>query len=188
MRNTVKPVTSAVRAVVGLGLCAVLVSSCSSSTSSSPASTTSSSATSQSTTTVPDTTSTTTPAIDPCSLVTQDEATTLAGTPVGAGDAEGADGTKTSCTYGTDPNGPTAQVQVFVGDGAKNILDDDRAAGHTLTPVPGIGDEAYVEDGYIFVRKGSTWVAINLLSVRDDSSQDVAPLEAQATTIVSRLP
>ncbi len=92
-----------------------------------------------------------------------------------------------SCTYPGDPNGPTAQVEVFIGDGAKKYYDDDNTVlHHTFTDLPGIGDEAHEEDYAIFFRKGSTWVALRVTSL-DDFSNFKARLEALAQDVASAM-
>ena len=68
---------------------------------------------------------------DPCALLTKSEADTLAGTKLQAATDAGSGGVKTLCQYTGDPSGPTAQVEVIVGDGAKKALDIDR--DHYLT-------------------------------------------------------
>jgi len=128
------------------------------------------------------------PVIDPCKLLTQAEASTLAGTKLSAAVEAGAAGTQTLCQYTSDPNGPTAQVEVISGDGAKKELDIDRdTLGHKFTSVPGIGDEADQEDGNIFIRKGDNWVDINLVKL-NDPAQNVQPMQTAAKIVASRLP
>jgi hypothetical protein len=128
------------------------------------------------------------PVIDPCKLLTQAEATTLAGVKLNAAVEAGAAGTQTLCQYTSDPSGPTAQVEIITGDGAKKELDIDRdTLKHQFTSVPGIGDEADQEDGNIFIRKGDNWVDINLVKL-NDPAQNVQPMQTAAKIIASRLP
>jgi Protein of unknown function (DUF3558) len=128
------------------------------------------------------------PAIDPCSLLTQAEAETLAGVKLNPATEAGAAGTKTLCQYTSDPNGPTAQVEIIVGDGAKKELDIDRGTlSHKFTTVPGIGDEADQEDDSIFIRKGNNWVDLNLVLL-NDPSQNVQPMQVAAKEIAARMP
>jgi hypothetical protein len=118
----------------------------------------------------------------PCELVTKDEAETLAGTPLD--DPVPAQG---SCTFTGPTSGPVAQVEVFVGDGAKKYLDIDRdTLGHKFEAVPGIGDEALIEDSNIFVRKGTTWAALRL-TLLNDAAENRPRLEALAATVAGRL-
>jgi hypothetical protein len=128
------------------------------------------------------------PVIDPCKLLTQAEATTLAGVKLNAAVEAGAAGTQTLCQYTSDPSGPTAQVEIITGDGAKKELDIDRdTLKHQFTSVPGIGDEADQEDGNIFIRKGDNWVDINLVRL-NDPAQNVQPMQTAAKIVASRLP
>src|SRR5262245_51306420 len=64
-------------------------------------------------------------ALDPCVLVSKMDAETLADTPL-----QDAVKARETCTYTGPPNGPTAQVQIFIGDGAKKFLDTDRLLKH----------------------------------------------------------
>jgi hypothetical protein len=128
------------------------------------------------------------PAIDPCKLLTRAEASTLAGVMLNPATAAGAGGVQTLCQYTSDPNGPTAQVEIIVGDGAKKELDIDRdTLGHKFTTVSGIGDEADQEDGNIFIREGANWVDINLVLL-NDPAQDVLPMQTAAKLVAARLP
>lgn len=127
-------------------------------------------------------------AVEPCQLLTRAEAERLAGTPLQAGVAAGSNGTHTLCQYTGPTSGPTAQVEVFVGDGAKKMLDIDKdTLQHAFTTVPGIGDLCLQEDGNIFVRKNGQWASINLVLLNDPAA-NVKPLQAAAKIIASRLP
>jgi hypothetical protein len=80
-----------------------------------------------------------------------------------------------------------AQVEVFVGDGAKKYLDIDRdTLGHMFDAVPGIGDEAFIEENVIFLRKGTTWVALRL-TLLNDAAENRPRLEALAAKVAGRL-
>lgn len=123
---------------------------------------------------------------DACTLLTPPEAATLAGTPLDPPTPAGPAGAPTLCQYAGPTSGPVAQVEVYVGDGAKGILDTDRRIGHTVTPVPATGDEAYEEDGDIFVRKGAVWAAVRLVRL-DDPALNRRPLRTAAMIVVGRL-
>ncbi|GAA4983914.1 DUF3558 family protein [Actinopolymorpha pittospori] len=130
----------------------------------------------------PSPTPTPTPAaVDPCALVTAEEAAHLAGTPLNP-----AQRVRDTCTYTGPVTGPTAQVEVYLGDGAKKILDIDRQLGHELKPLPGVGDEAYAEDGAAFFQKSGLWVSIRLVRL-NDPAENRKPLEEAARTAASRV-
>jgi Protein of unknown function (DUF3558) len=122
--------------------------------------------------------------VDPCRLVTKEEAEQLAGTRLDAGVL--IQGESPSCTYSGRVTGPLAQVEVYVGDGAKKILDIDRELHHTFATVQGIGDEAHEEDGAIFLRKAGRWVAIRVVLL-EDPKLSREPLRHLARTVASRL-
>ena len=93
----------------------------------------------------------------------------------------------TTCTYSGDPNGPTAQVEVYVGDGAKKFYDDDNTVlHHAFIDVSGIGDEAHQEDYTLFFRKGSIWVALHLVSL-DDTSTFTERLQMLARDVAAQM-
>jgi len=122
--------------------------------------------------------------IDACALVTKGEAEKLAGTPLQDPPEKPED--RDTCTYTGAPNGPTAQVEVYVGDGAKKFLDIDRELGHKFTAISGAGDEAYAEDGTVFVSKGGVWACIRLVRSEDPATYRTA-LETAARTAAGRL-
>jgi hypothetical protein len=110
------------------------------------------------------TTATTAPAeLDPCAIVTKAEAEGVVGTPLDepVPSAE-------SCSWTGPVTGPTAQFETFVGDGAFKILEIDRdVLAHEFEPIAGTGDEALLEDGALFIRKGEMWVALRVVLLEE---------------------
>ncbi|MDG4832036.1 hypothetical protein O7627_22400 [Solwaraspora sp. WMMD1047] len=123
------------------------------------------------------------PTVDACSLVLPAEAEQLAGTPL-------ADPVPASqaCQYTAPPSGPVAQVEVYVGDGAKKQLDIERQLGHDLQPISGAGDEAYiwVDGTMVFVSRSGLWFSIRLVRL-DDPATHREPLESLARTAAGRI-
>jgi hypothetical protein len=119
--------------------------------------------------------------VDPCMLVTKQEAEQLAGTPL-----DSAKPVRETCTYTGPVTGPTAQVEVFVGDGAKKYLDIERDLGHELRPLGGVGDEAYAENEAVFVNKSGTWVSVRLVRL-NDPAENRKPLEDVGRTVAGRI-
>ncbi len=119
--------------------------------------------------------------VDVCAMFSKAEAEKLAGMKLGAGVA--APGT---CSYTSAPSGATAQVSVFIGDGAKQTLDTDRNLEHVFETLKGVGEEAYLENSTIFVRVGQTWGEISLLRFNEDAANRT-PLIAAATRLASRM-
>lgn len=127
--------------------------------------------------------------LDACALLTKAEAEALAGTPLNPAIPAGAAGSGdvTLCQFTGPTTGPTAQVEVFVGDGAKKQLDIDKDnLMHAFTTVPGIGDQCLEEDDNIFVEVNGTWASINLVLL-NDASQNVVPLQTAIKLVASRL-
>ncbi|TDC29623.1 DUF3558 domain-containing protein [Micromonospora sp. 15K316] len=119
--------------------------------------------------------------VDPCALVTRKEAERLAGT--GLGEAKPI---RETCTYNSPADGPTAQVEVFVGPGAKKFLDIERELGHELRALAGVGDEAYASQEAVFVSRSGQWVSVRLVRL-NDPAENRAPLEQVARTVAGRI-
>jgi hypothetical protein len=124
--------------------------------------------------------------IDACTVLTQSESETLIGTkltaPIRASNPD-----VSSCTYPGDPNGPTAQVEIYIGDGAKQQLAIDKdKLKHPFTQPTGLGDEAWQEDEMIWARTSSTWISIRVVSL-DDASQFTTPLQTAMAEALKQL-
>jgi len=125
-----------------------------------------------------------------CSLLTPAEAEAAATTPLMPAVAAGAEGSgeETLCQFTAPTTGPTAQVEVYVGDGAKKQLDIERTTlKHTFTSVAGVGDQCVQEDDWIFVEKNGIWASIHLVRL-NDPSQNVLPLQTAIKALAARLP
>ncbi|MEV0036974.1 hypothetical protein [Streptomyces sp. NPDC050804] len=117
---------------------------------------------------------------DPCGIVSQEEAETLADSKLNP-----AEPLAETCTYTGLASGPSAQVEVYVGDSARNYLDAERGIGHELSPLSGVGEEAYLEDGSVFFRTSGQWISIRLVrSVPPEETRE--PLEDLARTVAAR--
>jgi hypothetical protein len=113
--------------------------------------------------------------------VSKADAEILAGTPM-----QDAVRVRETCTYTGPPTGPTAQVEIFLGDGAKKFLDADRQLKHDFVPLSGIGDEAWVEPGVVFFNKAGLWVSIRLVRLEDQAVYGPR-LEALARAVAGRM-
>jgi len=124
--------------------------------------------------------------LDACTILPQADAETLIGSKL-TDPLKVATSDVSSCTYPGDPNGPTAQVEIYVGDGAKQQLDIDKdKLQHAFTQPSGLGDEAWQEDGMIWARTGTTWVSIRVVSL-DDGTAFVQPLQDAMSSALGRL-
>ncbi|GAA0374620.1 hypothetical protein GCM10009541_16340 [Micromonospora gifhornensis] len=119
--------------------------------------------------------------VDACALVSKEDAEKLAGTPLDDPLPSGE-----TCWFTGPVSGPVAQVEVHVGDGAKKILDIDRDLKHEFETLSGIGDEAYLEEGMVFVNVSGVWVAIRLVRTDDMAKYDERLTEL-ARTVAGRL-
>ena len=124
--------------------------------------------------------------IDACTILPQADAEKLIGStltdPLKASNSDVA-----SCTYPGDPNGPTAQVEIYIGDGAKQQLDIDKdKLQHEFTQPSGLGDEAWQEYDMLFARTGTTWVSIRLVSLSDGTTFE-QPLRDAMSAVLGRL-
>jgi Protein of unknown function (DUF3558) len=121
---------------------------------------------------------------DPCTLVTKADAVQLAATDLDDGEKAGTPD-NLSCTYVGPPTGPTAQLEFFVGDGAKKFLDIDRELGHDIVDLKGVGDEAYLEDFTLFFRTGQRWNVLRLTRL-DDFAAYQQPMIDLAKKVVAK--
>ncbi|MEU8931753.1 DUF3558 family protein [Streptomyces sp. NPDC048409] len=130
----------------------------------------------------PSATATTT--VKACELLPKRDAETLATVPL----EDGVESPPSSpgCRYTGPTSGPVAQVEIYLGDGAKKIYDIDRTLDHTFTPVTGAGEEAYQEEDAVFFRKATTWVAIRLVRLNDPEANR-EPLADLARKVAARL-
>jgi len=145
--------------------------------------------------------------INPCDLVTQAEASALAGVSVGAGKLTSSNNTK-QCTYGATGTDVTvflvqAPNQAALDAGkAEALASLQKAAsnGMQASQLSGIGDDAALltlkrsaTAGLtlnvigIYVVKGLTFFAITDLAINHAVASE-ASIKAQATTTVGRLP
>lgn len=124
---------------------------------------------------------------DACTLLSTSDAEALVSNKVIA-PIKVSTGDVASCTYQGDPNGPLGQVEIYVGDGAKQQLHIDKDnLKHTFTQPAGLGDEAWQEEGWIWARRGTMWVSIRIVVLRD-SSLFVTPLQTAMDTALKNLP
>jgi hypothetical protein len=119
--------------------------------------------------------------VDPCQLVGKADAEKLVGTrldpPVRG---------QHSCTYTGPVTGPTAQVEVYVGLGAKKQLDIEHTLGHELHALAGVGDEAWISDTGVYLRSGQLWVSV-LVVLLEEPSQYAKRLGDVARIAAGRL-
>ena len=145
-------------------------------------------------------------ALDPAKLLTQSEATSLAGVTLGACTATEVDNRKT-CTY----SAPGVQVEVTViqapsqaaldAGKAAVLADLQKAAANGLktTQITGIGDDAALLSGGmtsngitltgigVYAVKGLTFVAVTDIGI-GHAIPDAKTIEAAATTTMGRVP
>ncbi|MBK6886225.1 MAG: hypothetical protein IPH03_06965 [Tetrasphaera sp.] len=127
------------------------------------------------------------PALDPCSLLDHGLAEQVAAVPLGKGTVAG-NAPDLMCQYVSDPNGPTGQVEVFVGSGPKKQLEIDRdVLGHDFTTIAGVADECLLEPGYVFVRKGEQWVSVNVVALTPSEEHVQKGLVTMAKAIAAKL-
>ncbi len=125
---------------------------------------------------------------NPCTLLPLADATKLAGTKLLAPTTAGAPGRPSACQYDGPTTGPEAQVDVFVGDGAKQQLHIDRDnLHHKFFTVRGVGDQCLQEDDNAFVLKNGLYASINLVRL-NDPAQNKARLTAAARTLATNMP
>jgi hypothetical protein len=146
--------------------------------------------------------------IDPCQLVTSDEASALAGAQFGAGKKDTTEGNGQICTYGSGtlnvftvavgvaPDAATAQAEKA---DFKAQIEQAMPAGVNVTELPDFADGAAIFAGSttiggqkvsvssIAVLKGTTFFAFSDLVLGGDAPSNDA-LQAQAQTCLGRIP
>jgi len=147
-------------------------------------------------------------AIDPCQLVTSDEASTLAGAQFGPGTEDTTEGNGRICTYGANtlnvftvvvgeaPDAATAQAEKA---DFKAQLEQTISKGVKVTELPDFADGAAIFGGSatvggqkisassIAVLKGTTFFAFSDVKLGGDAPSNDA-LQAQAETCLGRIP
>jgi len=147
-------------------------------------------------------------ALDPCQVVTSEEASTLAGVSFGAGKESTTKGNAKICTYGAaTPNVFTVFVaqapDAAAAQAAKSqvlaTLNSALGKGVKVTSVPGLADSAAVLSATesaggtavaasgIYLLKGLDFLAFSDVALGKPAPTEAA-LEAQASTSLGRLP
>lgn len=106
------------------------------------------------------------------------------GEPLGSGGDEGA---YTLCIWSADPNGPTGQVEIGTGDGAKKFMDIDKdILHHSFQRLDDVGDEAWMEDGHSFVRVGTMWASVTVILL-NDPAENLGRLTDATAAVAGRM-
>lgn len=174
-------VTACLVAVVGMSG----VTACSSKTKQAADTTMTVKQTAPSETEAPTTAFTPTGPPDPCSLVSQQEASKLVNVAMEKGLKNGQND-NLMCQFNSQP--PGTLVEVYSGSGAhKSFQIDHDTLGHEFTKLDGIGDEAWLEDDNLFFRKGEHWVQLHVVALDLSEEQIRANLTELAKTVAEKL-
>ena len=124
---------------------------------------------------------------DPCTLVTQQEATTALGvaTDATAIPAGGGLPGQRSCGYADSASAKLVQVAVWPADAAAFTALKGQAGG-TAQDVSGLGDAAFLAAGTLYVHKGSLAVSVFAQGLGTDAAAKPV-LTSLATAAVGRL-
>lgn len=143
--------------------------------------------------------------LDPCQLVTQQEASALTGVAFGPGQRDDVPNGEKRCVYGSQTKNvftvgvvqgsSVAEAQAYK-DQLKAEAEQKLGTVVNLSPVPGVADDAESLSGNIgaglsvsglYLLKGAIGVGIVDVAL-GASAPTVAAMTGQATTVVSRLP
>lgn len=124
--------------------------------------------------------------IDPCTLLTHEEAETIVRARLLDARPANLGSERPSCTYGADPTGPTAQVQVFVGGGAESLIAVNRRLGGETIDVDELGDDAFLRHTTLHFHPSGVPVVVSVVRLVDAASLHPAMIAA-ARTIAERL-
>lgn len=125
--------------------------------------------------------------IDPCSVVTQDDATSFFGAPSAAG-MPGSKGSPTFCLYATDDQTEHLSVNMrYVATGAM-AYDDYKMFQVGSQPVSGVGEGAfYIQNGGILYAARGPWL-VHVSGNLKDGLATAEQLVPVAQSALSRLP
>ena len=122
---------------------------------------------------------------DPCSLVSQNEASKLVNVAMDKGVKNGQDDNLV-CQFNSQP--PGTLVEIYSGSGGhKSFQIDHDTLGHEFTKLDGIGDEAWLEDDNVFIHKGDNWVQIHVVALDLSEDQIRANLTDLAKSVADKL-
>jgi hypothetical protein len=133
--------------------------------------------------------------IDPCSLVTQQEAEAGAGKPLGPGQSRSrgdlSRGGTAICQYNTADGKSWVEVDVLQGTSARSSYDlEQESVGKGATrEVPGLGDRAFITDsqGIMFVLKGDLLLSFTIVPLVASSADMQVRLTNFAQLALSRV-
>jgi hypothetical protein len=129
-------------------------------------------------------------AVDPCTLITQAEAAAAFGGPVDPGKQAAAGAS--SCLWSASKPVSADGVDIAVIGVSTFDKSHKSGPGITVTPVPGLGDEAYFVDlgpGFVNlqVRKGSTTFTVDVMIHGASNANVMAADKSLAQLIVGRI-
>lgn len=124
--------------------------------------------------------------IDPCTLVTREEAEAIVRASLLEARPANLGSERPSCTYGADPAGTTAQVQIFLGEGAESLIATHRRLGGDLIEVEELGDGAFLRHSTLHFHSAGIPVVLSVVRLVDAKTLH-APMIDAARTIVQRI-
>ena len=124
--------------------------------------------------------------IDPCDLVTREEAEAIVRASLLDARANNVGSDRPSCTYGADPAGTTAQVQVFVGEGADSLIATHRRLGGDQIEVEELGEGAFLRHSTLHFHASGVPVVLSVVRLVDAKTLHPAMIAA-ARTIAQRM-
>lgn len=124
--------------------------------------------------------------IDPCALLTRDEAEAIVRARLLDARQDNLGSDRPSCTYGADPAGTTAQVQIFVGDGADSLIAVNRRLGGDNIEVEELGDGAFLRHTTLHFHVEGVPVVLSVVRLVDAKTLHPAMISA-ARTIAERI-
>ncbi len=116
--------------------------------------------------------------IDVCATVDAASAAKLSGQPITTADTQsGLQPQEYGCVYGNDDDSIQVEITVYEHDAASTY--DTLSTGSTgATPVSGLGDKAFFDDGTLYVLVGSNLIQVNGLDTADQSTALAQPVLA----------
>lgn len=128
--------------------------------------------------------------IDPCALVTQEEAEAIVKLRLDTPQSFNLGSVRPSCVYPGFPAGPVAKVDVAIGEGAQTLVATDRRLNErdpdAFTAIDDLGDEGWLRRSTVYFRRGENWIVVGAVRLIDETLLH-EPLVAAARSADARL-
>jgi hypothetical protein len=124
--------------------------------------------------------------LDPCALITRQEAEAIVRAPLLEAVQYNLGTERPSCTYGAVPSGPTAQVQIYVGEGAESLIALHRRLGGEIVELEELGEGAFLRHTTLHYQPSGVPIVISVVRLVDATTLHPAMITA-ARVVAERM-